>query len=162
MGSDGWIELSETDYGSKGRARVAAERMPQKISEEARPQLQAWWERVKATAQSLCPIDTGSLMLSIRIEPLTITFGENFEIAVSPNEQLINSQIVAGGMIVNPKTGRLVDYAKAIEEGHFTVSGSWVPPNPFLEMAINIHIGELYQILDNSIEKSVNTVWEGE
>lgn len=101
-------------------------------------------------------------MLSIRIEPLTITFGENFEIAVSPNEQLINSQIVAGGMIVNPKTGRLVDYAKAIEEGHFTVSGSWVPPNPFLEMAINIHIGELYQILDNSIEKSVNTVWEGE
>ena len=78
---------------------------------------------------------------------------------VPVQHQLIQHKIVAGGMLTNPITGRICDYAQAVHDGHFTVGGGWVPPNPFINTAINIHINELYQILEGSLDKSINTVW---
>lgn len=83
-----------------------------------------------------------------------------FEKEVVPAQhELIKHKIVAGGMLTHPKTGRIVDYAQAVHDGHFTPNGTFVPPNPFIDTAINIHIGELYQILEQSVDNSVNTVW---
>jgi len=124
--------------------------------------LRAWWEKVKETAKALCPIDTGTLMMTIRIEPAGVTIGFYYEKVMGPEHELINSQIVAGGIMVNPKTGRIVDYAQAVHDGHFTRSGRYIPENPFIRDAVNIHINELYQILGDSVDKAVNTVWVGD
>ena len=84
----------------------------------------------------------------------------SFEKEVVPAQHvLIQHKIVAGGMLPHPKTGRICDYAQAVHDGHFTVGGTWVPPNPFIDTAINIHINELYSILEGSVDKSINTVW---
>jgi hypothetical protein len=37
-----------------------------------------------------------------------------------------------------------------------------MPPNPFIEMAIQIHMQELDTILGKSIDEVANTVWVGE
>lgn len=63
-------------------------------------------------------------------------------------------------MLPHPKTGQIVDYALWVHDGHVHYpSGKWIPEQPFIQDAINIHIYELYQILNVSVNKSVNTVW---
>lgn len=85
-----------------------------------------------------------------------------FQVEIVPAQhRVINHKIVAGGMLVHPATGRIVDYAQAVHDGHYTKGGTWVAPNPFITDAINIHINELYQIIDSAIDKSINTVWVG-
>jgi len=157
--TDGFIVFTETDYGSKARTKQAVEALPSEISKEARWRLRNWWDKVKETAKALCPVDYGILQATIRIEHQTIVFGGHFEKAVSPEHELIDAQIVAGGMLVHPKTGRIVDYAQAVHDGHFTRGGRFIPPNPFITMAVNLHIDELYQILGESVDKSINTIF---
>ncbi len=163
-----FFELQETDMGSKGRAKSAAERFPDAISADAKWRIRVWWQKVKETARALCPVDYGILQATVRIEEASpFELGqavgmENFEVQVVPEKhKLIQHKIIAGGMLMHPKTGRIVDYAAAVHDGHFTVSGRWIPPNPFITTAINIHIGELYRILDQSVDNAINTVWVG-
>lgn len=156
------VAFTETDMGSKGRVKTAFKRLPREITKEARWRLQVWWEKVKETAKALCPIDTGSLMMTIRIEPMGVSIGFYYEKAMSPEHELIDAQIVAGGIMVNPKSGRIVDYAQAVHDGHFTRGGKYIPEQPFLRDAVNLHINELHQILGVSVRTAVNTVYVGE
>lgn len=155
--------MTESDFGSKGRAKTATGRLGPEISKETKWRLRAWWERVKETAKSLCvgygAFDTGSLYRTIRIERKAISIGgaPTFMVTVSPEHELINSQIVAGGMLINPKTGRIVDYAAAVHDGSMKM-----PARPFLQDAVNIHINELNKILNDGIDKALNTVWVGQ
>lgn len=73
-------------------------------------------EYMKAVAMSLCPVDTGTLLGTIRVE----------------RKSLLESALVAGGTeYTNPKTGKPVDYAKAVHDG------TWkMPPRPFLTIAV--------------------------
>jgi HK97 gp10 family phage protein len=61
----------------------------------------AW---VRDDAKELCPVDTGSLRKSIRVETTRSGGVETVGVA-------------AGGYIINPKTGRRVDYASFVEYG---------------------------------------------
>jgi len=69
-----------------------------------------------AAAKSLCPIDTGALMRSIRAERR------------GPYETAL---IAGGGGFINPRTGREVDYARYVHDGT-----SRMPARPFLLQAI--------------------------
>lgn len=165
--SGGFFGMEETDMGSKGRAQLACREFPQELTAEARWRLRFWWEKVLLTAKALCPIDTGTLSTSGRIETREGpteggALGEFYEKAVGFDNELINSMIVFGGLLVNPKTGRICDYAQAVHDGHFTANGRFIPPQPFIEMAINIHIDELYDILGKSIDRAAETVWTGD
>jgi len=163
-----FFELQETDYGSKSRAKKATEDFPDAISADAKWRIKIWWEKVKETARALCPVEYGILQATIRVERASqFEFGQaiglnTFEVQVVPEKHnLVQHKIMAGGMLTHPKTGRIVDYAAAVHDGHFSVSGEWFPPNPFITTAINIHIDELYRILEKSVDNAINTVWVG-
>jgi len=73
-------------------------------------------DRMVLSAKALCPVDTGALMASIRAERR------------SPLESAI---IAGGGGYVNPRTLRLVDYARPVNDGT-----SRTPPRPFMLQAV--------------------------
>jgi len=73
-------------------------------------------EKVKEEAKSNCPVDTGALRKSIR----RITTAER-------KGHVTRVGVRAGGYEMNPKTGRLVDYAVYVEMGT-----SRQRPQPFL------------------------------
>lgn len=88
--------------------------LAQKIRESAHSTLEIPWMVV--AAKSFCPVNTGALMDSIRSErrgPYTVTI------------------IAGGGGIINPQTGREVNYAGFVHDGT-----SKTPPRPFLMQAV--------------------------
>jgi len=90
--------------------------LPERISEAAHAALGL--DGVVALARTLCPMDTGALASSIRVE------------RAGPLE----ASLVAGGNgHTNPQTGRVIDYAAAVHDGTSTR-----PPRPFLTQAILI------------------------
>ncbi len=72
--------------------------------------------RMLCFAKAVCPVETGALRDSIRvIHPTPFT-----------------AKLVAGGGgFINPKTGRVVDYAGRVHDGT-----SRMPPRPFLAQAV--------------------------
>jgi hypothetical protein len=161
--SKSFFEIEETDYGSKGRAIAATKQFPVVLSGEARWRLRVWWEKVLETARLLCPIGTGTLMATGRIvDKASPDVGGSFEVARSINDELISSMIVFGGILVNPISGRICDYAQAVHDGHFTVNGRWIPPQQFVTDAMNLHMMELDQILGEAVDKTAREVWVGE
>jgi len=161
--SNQFIDIIETDYGSKARAIKATKKFSKELTAKARWRLVYWWEEVLATARALCPVKTGTLQTTGRIEEIDPSIGGYFEVGMTLEDtNMISKMIVFGGMLINPDTGRLCDYAQAVHDGHFTRSGRWIPPNPFIEMAIQIHMQELDVILGKSIDEVIETVWIGE
>lgn len=162
----GFMRFTETDFGSKGRAIKATEDFPKKLTSECRWRLKVWWFIVWQEARTLCmgwAYDTGTLHDTIRIEEdKPMPEGYPFEVSFASQNKILTSMIVAGGILINPKTGRIVDYAQAVHDGHFTVSGKWVPPRPFLEIAIELHRPELDAILKICMETTEREVWAGE
>ena len=72
--------------------------------------------RVYAQAKALCPVDTGALRDSIRVE----------------HPDAYTATLIAGGAgYTNPVTGRPVDYARHVHNGT-----RWTPPRPFLTQAV--------------------------
>ena len=119
-----------------------------RINKKFRDQIIAWWNRVKDTAYRLCPKDTGTLASTIRVVKRSeANVGFHAE-KVAEALPVVNRVIVAGGMKINPKTGRICDYATYVHDGHRTPSGGFVPPRPFLTDAIARHLPELQKILD--------------
>jgi len=164
----GFFQHTETDLGSKGRAKVACEELPLKITQEAKWRMKVVWFKVLETARSLCMgygiFRTGTLYRTIRIEEKGTTIGEGapFEVVFTSKSEMISSEIVAGGLLINPETGRICDYAQAVHDGHFTRGGSWVPPRPFIRDAVYIHIDELLKAAGQGIDSAVNTIWIGD
>lgn len=150
--------LTETDFGSKGRAKVAFSRLGPDITIELKPKLEAWWRKVEQTARMLCPFQTGSLRDSIRVEKGGVGFGgASFEAAAEPSaySDIINSSIWAGGpQYINYRTGKIVDYASFVHDGFIHRSGALVAPQPFLQTAIDLWIDELMLIIKTGVDKS--------
>ena len=71
---------------------------------------------------SMCPVDTGALQGSGRMEPY------------GPRQVVIK---FGGAEFINPKTGRPVDYAILVHDGT-----SKMPGRPFLWWAIQMVLGE--------------------
>lgn len=79
-------------------------------------------ERVVDDAKAIVPVDTGSLQKSIRKQH-HVSEGYIHSIAVT-----------AGGYVVNPKTGQIVDYAHFVEYGT-----SRTVPRPFMQIALEMN-----------------------
>ena len=77
--------------------------LPEKMLDWAFEVLMEQAELMKGLAQVNVPVDTGSLRDSIRVE----RGGEG--------EAWRRVSVRAGGYVVNPKTGRLVNYASVVE-----------------------------------------------
>lgn len=88
--------------------------LAQKIRESAHLTLEMPW--MVTAAKSLCPVNTGALVESIRSERR------------GPYEATL---VAGGGGIINPQTGREVDYAGFVHDGT-----SRAPPRPFLLQAV--------------------------
>ena len=99
----------------------------EKIGEQA---IREVAENIRDTAKRLVRVDTGSLRRSIRLQ------------AKSSN----NIGVVAGGKVVNPKTGREVDYALFQELMY-----------PYLRPAVEMHKHELTQKMKKLLEKSIRS-----
>jgi len=113
-------------------------------------------------AKQLCPIDTGTLATSIRIVTQAPT-GGFFEVTKDPlsNKIGVTALITAGGWLVNPKTGRIVDYAQAVHDGHITRGGGYYMGVPFLTMAIDQCEPE-YQMMVKRIQDAQANAWRGD
>lgn len=151
--SEQGVIITETDYGTKGKAKKAIRRTPRKGTEEGRRMLDKWWDAVLQDAIRLCPKKTGALSRTIRIEKIPKgsmiggVGGAPWAKAVGPQSELINKMIVAGGKM-DAMTGIFVDYAMAVHDGYVHAkSGRWHVGVPFLSDALAFHSAELDAIL---------------
>jgi hypothetical protein len=104
------IRLDLTDPADRARLANLADKLKQGALEALLSQA----EFMRDMAKLYVPIDTGSLQASIRVER------RGYRIRVR-----------AGGYITNPKTGRLVDYARIVEGKQPYMGPAWdiVRPN---------------------------------
>lgn len=102
MSSAGVIVLNFMDPNIKEKLAV----LPEKMVEWAEEALLAGAHLMVGYAQVYVDVDTGSLRDSIRVE----RGGEGL--------YWREFRVRAGGYIVNPKSGRLVDYAIYVENRH--------------------------------------------
>jgi len=93
--------------------------------------------KIRDEAKRLCPVDTGSLKKSIRRTAYARVAGRIQQMGVR-----------AGGYIINPKTGRRVDYARHVEYGT-----SRTRPQPFFRPAIVKYRREVVKIVKRGIKK---------
>lgn len=143
--------IIEWDWGTK---KATVQQM-KKIQLGAPPILQhklfGWWRKVYQSALVYCPVETGALRASIRLQT-----GPNHKpYDVSRGECISELYITAGGGgVINPKHKREVDYAEAVHDGTLTT-----PSNPFLNRAMADHMTEL----DNLLQQHSNMIgqwWE--
>ena len=88
-------------------------------------------EKIRDDAKDLAPVDTGSLRKSIRVE-------KEGELQVS---------VIAGDSgVINPRTGREVDYAGFVEFGTSRMS-----PQPYMQPALKKNRDEILNIVKRKI-----------
>jgi len=109
---------------------------PNELSRQVETQLHEAMTQVRDEAKRNCPVDTGSLQRSIRIQTYAKQAGVMHKIGVS-----------AGGYIINPKTGRRVDYASHVEYGT-----ARVPAQPFLRPAFENKKRDLRRLILQAIK----------
>ena len=80
--------------------------MEKALEPESEKQMKTVGKLMKEYSKSIAAVDTGSMRTSIRMQVFAKIAGKILRVGVS-----------AGGYIVNPKTGKLVNYAKFIEWG---------------------------------------------
>lgn len=141
-------------------------------------EIDEWWAKVEATAKALCPVGTptstgipryigGSLRSTIRIvynpAGTGIGYGAFYEVAMGigdSNDITVDRMIVAGGMVINPNTGMIVDYAQAVHDGHFMYkTNRYVEGRPFLAMALQQNEPEFRRIMNRFMNGQENE-WE--
>jgi len=141
-------------------------------------EIDEWWEKVLALAKALCPVGTpastgiagymgGSLRSTIRIifnpAGAGIGYGAFYEVAMGmgdSNDITVDRMIVAGGMMINPNTGMIVDYAQAVHDGHFMYkTNHYVDARPFLAQALDENEPEFRRIM-NEFMSGQEKEWE--
>lgn len=103
--------------GLEAVRRYLAEAIPGALEKAALEALDTATREGVEYAKQIVPIDTGALKRSIRQEPRPRREGDSYEAGIS----------AGGGGVVNPRTGREVDYAGFVEWGMLRA-----PPQPYL------------------------------
>jgi len=93
--------------------------------------------KIRDSAKKLCPVATGSLQKSIRLQ-----------VHARPARHIHKIGVSAGGYITNPNTGRRVDYARYVEHGT-----SRMTMHPFMRPALFLHRKELLHEAKKVIRK---------
>lgn len=143
------VAVTETDKGSKQRAIRATVETAKVGATASQQEMLRWLNRVVMIAKQLCPVDTGTLARTIRIVTQAPT-GGFFEVTKDPlsNQIGVTALITAGGWMINPKTGRICDYAQLVHDGGPTSRGAGYRAGiPFLTMAIDQSESEYQQMV---------------
>ncbi|HDI53113.1 MAG TPA: HK97 gp10 family phage protein [Candidatus Bathyarchaeota archaeon] len=135
------ISLTIEWEGLEALRRYLARIIPEALEKAALEALDAATEEGVEYAKTVVPVDTGALRRSIRQEPRPRREGDGYEAGIT----------AGGGGVVNPKTGREVNYAAYVEYGT-----SRAPAQPYLRpgllhaaMRLPLHF---YRILRRLIE----------
>jgi hypothetical protein len=104
--------------------------LPEKLVEYAFEALIKQAELMRDLAKVYCPVDTGSLRDSIRVE----RGGES--------KGWREVRVRAGGYIINPKTGRRVDYAFYQEAARGFMAAAYAEVQPTIVDMINANVVE--------------------
>jgi len=128
--------ITETDSGTKEKAKRALSETYKKVDKEFIEAVKEYWYKVWLTAKQLClqygAFDTGTLYESIELVWERVPYGGLYEIGVSSRGAEMVAMIRVGGSVyVNPKTGKFVDYAQAVHDGT-----RYMRERPFLTDAI--------------------------
>lgn len=105
--------MSITIEADEANVKAQIAELPQKMLDYAFEVLMKQAELIKDLAQIYVPVETGALRDSIRVE--RGGEGKNWR----------QVRVRAGGYVVNPKTGKLVDYALFQEEGTRYIYGKY-------------------------------------
>ena len=105
--------------------------LDEKLSRALEEALEEIAEKIRDDAKSFAPVDTGSLRKSIRVER---------------EGELQFSVVAGGGGVINPRTGREVDYAGYVEFGTSRMS-----PQPYMQPALEKNRDEILKIVKRKI-----------
>lgn len=105
--------------------------LPDKMLEAALEAIDEASDFMVTIAKGYCLVDTGSLQKSIRKERAPPTREHHRVVRVR-----------AGGYVVNPKTGRLVDYAVYVEKKNPFMKPAWETVSKFVENLIKQKVVE--------------------
>lgn len=135
--------IEEYDFDTKHATIKKIRQMQREIPSRFDAAIFRWWKKVYMAALELCPVETGALRASIRIQRGKGNT-KKFEVSRQPSGVQTEYYIVAGGGgVINPRHRREVDYAAAVHDGYVRSDGYVWPGNPFLERAIQRHIGTM-------------------
>jgi len=115
------ISLTIEWEGLEALQRYLAKTIPEALEKAAMEALDEATRRGVEYAKAVVPVDTGALRRSIRQEPKPRREGDSYEAGIS----------AGGGGVINPRTGREVDYAGFVEWGT-----SRAPAQPYLTPAL--------------------------
>ena len=105
--------------------------LEEKLSRALNEALEEIAEKILDDAKNFAPVDTGALRKSIRTEK---------------KGKLQVSVLAGGGGVINPKTGREVDYAGYVEFGT-----SRMAPQPYMQPAFEKNKDEILQIVKEKV-----------
>lgn len=112
--------------------------LPEKMLDYAEEALLQQAHLITGIAQIYCPVDTGSLRDSIRVERGGKGLGWR------------EIKIRAGGYVTNPKTGKKVDYAQYQEFGTRYISGQF-----FLTRAVEEVKPTIQEMIKNKVLEGI-------
>jgi len=121
------------------RALGNLEKLAEALPEAAEEGVNQVAQLICDVAKELVPVDAGALQKSIRVQRRS-------------EAEKFTAIVAAGGVAVNPKTGRLVDYAHFVEHG-----SSQMAPRPYLKPAQMIATREAPEIMFNTLARR----WKG-
>ena len=111
----------------RGTIKQALAQLPDKMTEAGMQALNEGADFMKIMAKTLVRVDTGTLQKSIRKER-------------SPTRNAMT--VRAGGYFVNPKTGRLCNYAHWVEMHYPYMRPAWEMTRPFIVRKIRENVLE--------------------
>jgi len=113
---------------NRGTVSSEISALPLKMLESSGEVLFNICSEIVALAKAYCPVDTGALQMSIRMQ------------IIEKADSKIAFSVTAGENIINPKTGREVDYAVFVEA-----------KQPFMKPALDIVLGSAQERIKNAI-----------
>jgi len=145
------IVITESDNGTKRLARMKVKELQTGLPEKVAAELDRVWHEIWADAVRECPVDTGALVSTIRIvEGVMGNIGGELSRFIS--ETFFDRTIIAGDPArINPKSGRPIDYANLVHDGHLMRDGTFWCGHPFLTIAFAMHMKELEDAVDKAM-----------
>jgi len=149
------VVVEETDDKTKRKTFEALAKMREEfrkglvISKE----LDKVWRKIKNDAMAICPKDTGALASTIRIRKIPIGTAAG-AFARMKQFMIFDRSIIAGDITkTNPKSGKPVDYASWVHDGHKMKDGRMWNGIPFLTLAIGKNDAELNDAIKRALRK---------
>jgi hypothetical protein len=157
------IDVKVSDYGSSDNVLKDIKTINMKIEKEAKRALTRVWNDVYKEAISMCPVDTGTLVSSIK---LVVSRSNDFNIGGELKESTFaisgKSASVFNGMIIagddkkmNPKNRMTSSqYCSIVHDGAYH-NGTWVDGVPFLTMALEKYASKIEKAVNKSIIQAI-------